>query len=75
MLRRRKAVCSGYAALFEHLAREAGLEAVTIRGHSKGFMAGTHQDSELNHAWNAVKIEGQWRLLTAPGAPGTSRLR
>lgn len=70
VLRRRKAVCSGYAALFEHLAREAGLEAVTIRGHSKGFMAGTHQDSELNHAWNAVKIEGQWRLLDCTWGAG-----
>ncbi|NLB95498.1 MAG: hypothetical protein GX785_07285 [Armatimonadetes bacterium] len=72
VLHRRKAVCSGYAALFEHLAKEAGLEAVTIRGHSKGYpiSASERQDSDLNHAWNAVKIDGKWRLLDCTWGAG-----
>ena len=32
----RLAACAGYAALFERLAKESGLEAVTISGYAKG---------------------------------------
>ncbi|KAL1998952.1 hypothetical protein VTN02DRAFT_5283 [Thermoascus thermophilus] len=64
------AVCEGYAGLFAALATHAGLEAVVISGHGKGY---GYQDLapgsplppfESNHAWNAVKIDGgYWKLI------------
>lgn len=71
------AVCEGYANLFAALARHAGLEAVVISGHGKGF---GYQDLapgspvpqfKGNHAWNAVKIDdGQWKLIDATWGAG-----
>lgn len=63
-LRRGSAVCSGYAALFKALAEQAGLEAEIITGHSKGYGFNPETDDfKTNHAWNAVRIDGEWKLV------------
>ena len=65
-LKSRRAVCGGFAKLFEALAREAGLEARTVIGFAKGtgFSPGDSlQGNITNHVWNAVKIDGKWQLL------------
>jgi len=60
VLRQRRSICDGYATLFEKLAREAGMEAVTIKGYAKAYgnVPGTRFE-RANHAWNAIKIDGQ----------------
>lgn len=71
VLRERVAGCDGYARLFEALAKDAGLEAVTVLGWAKGAGAKPGAFSaQPNHAWNAVKIDGQWRLLDATWGAG-----
>ncbi|RLB03931.1 MAG: hypothetical protein DRG83_05995 [Deltaproteobacteria bacterium] len=71
VLKERVAVCSGYANLFETLARKAGLEAVTIHGYAKGYgyEIGQHF-SRPDHAWNAVKLEGAWYLVDCTWGSG-----
>ncbi|KAE8377049.1 hypothetical protein BDV26DRAFT_293604 [Aspergillus bertholletiae] len=67
------AVCEGYAALFVILATHAGLEAVIVPGHGKGYGyeapalgAPVPPVSATGHAWSAVRIDnGQWKLLDA----------
>ena len=60
VLSRRKGVCYGYANLFTALAGEAGLDAHTVTGIIKS----AHPEAGLDaHAWNAVRIDGQWLLL------------
>ena len=65
VLKSRSSVCSGYSDLFSALAGEAGLEAVEIRGYGKGYSyrPGQKFSGPFNHAWNAVKINGSWRLM------------
>ena len=64
VLAARRAVCGGYANLFEHLAQLSGLKAVTINGFSKGYDYQAGQAvGPNNHAWNAVQINGVWHLL------------
>lgn len=65
VLKSRSSVCSGYSDLFSALAGEAGLEAVEIRGYGKGYSyrPGQRFSGPYNHAWNAVKINGSWRLM------------
>jgi hypothetical protein len=71
VLKSRKAVCQGYAAMIERLCQEAGLEATQIRGFAKGYgTLPTDKAGESNHRWNAVKIDGQWRLLDATWGAG-----
>lgn len=66
----RRAVCGGYAGLFERLARALGLEAVAIVGH-----AWDNDGLVGAHAWNAVRADGRWYLLDvtwdAGGVQGT----
>jgi hypothetical protein len=62
--RRRLAVCGGYVALYQRMAREVGLEVQHIQGYAKGFDYRPGQSSrKLNHAWLAVNVGGRWRLL------------
>jgi len=74
VLRQRRSICDGYANLFEQLGREAGLEVVTIKGYAKayGHTAGTRFDKP-NHAWNAIRINGQWRLVDSTWGAGYVR--
>ncbi len=72
VLKRRVTICEGYSNLFADLADLAGLRSVVIPGHSKGygFVPGQPIKVLLNHAWNAVKIEGSWYLLDATWGAG-----
>lgn len=47
-------VCASYAGAFKLLADEAGLEAIVVTGYLEG---------DLPHAWNKIKIEGDWYIL------------
>lgn len=47
-------VCSSYAGAFKLLAEEAGLECIVVTGYL---------DGDLPHAWNKVKIDGQWCIV------------
>lgn len=71
VLQSRSAVCEGFSNLFHELCRAAGLESAVVRGYSKGYghVAGqTFQ--QTNHAWNALRIDGQWRLFDVTWASG-----
>lgn len=69
VLIKRKAICGGYANLYHSLALLAGLECMKISGKAKGFLFSKGSDT-LSHAWNAVKIDGKWRLLDSTWGAG-----
>jgi protein disulfide-isomerase-like protein len=65
------AVCGGYAGLFTAIALKAGLEAIMVTGHGKGYGYSPLKPGEScpppnpgGHAWNAVRIDGgEWKLI------------
>jgi hypothetical protein len=64
--------CEGYSNLFEELALQAGIKNVRrINGFVKDAR---HQKGEAfaksNHAWNAVLIDDQWRLIDSTWGAG-----
>jgi hypothetical protein len=65
VLRRGRAVCEGFARLTEALGEAMGLEVEVVSGWSKGYgyVPGQRFGGPTNHAWNAVRIDGQWRLM------------
>jgi hypothetical protein len=65
ILRRKKAICQGYAELFAAMGRRAGLEVEVIDGYSKGTVTASPRLNKPDHSWNAVRIEGEWHLLDA----------
>lgn len=74
VLRRRSAVCDGYSRLFQALGEKAGLDVTRVVGHSPfnrlvlGLQKGGAQDP--GHAWNAVLLNGRWRLCDATWGAG-----
>jgi hypothetical protein len=71
VLRRRRAVCSGYANLFLALCKEAGVKAARVVGKARGYGYRPGRLKANNgHAWNAVYLEGKWRLLDATWGAG-----
>lgn len=69
ILRRRVAVCDGYAKLFKTLCDYAGVESEVILGYGKNYL---EKDDRFrtNHTWNAVRIDSTWYLLDVTWASG-----
>ncbi len=73
VLKTGRSVCSGFASLFTEMANAVGIEVVTINGYGKGYGYRTGDSikkNETNHAWNAVKIDGEWRLIDSTWGGG-----
>lgn len=72
VLRNGRAVCQGFAAVFQALATEAGLKSVIVEGYSKGYhyQTGAKITGPPDHAWNAVLIDGQYKLLDCTWGAG-----
>jgi transglutaminase/protease-like cytokinesis protein 3 len=70
-LRTKKGVCMDYANLFIRMCQAADIEAVYINGFGRfdpGTIGKTHSTS--NHAWNAVKIGNEWKLVDVTWSTG-----
>lgn len=70
VLKTRKGVCSGYADLYKALAKAMGLDVVVVEGYAKGYGYAIGNATEINHAWNAVKIDDKWYLLDSTWGAG-----
>lgn len=73
VIKRRHAVCEGYAELYKALCTAMGVEAVVVTGHAKayGYRQGERfEGKDPNHAWNAVKVNGQWLLVDVTWGAG-----
>lgn len=68
------AVCSGYASLMKMFCDELGVECEVVSGFATGISVDkVHLDSmKSNHAWNAVKIKGEWKLVDPTWGSGSA---
>ena len=66
VLQRRQSVCQGYATLYEALAKRAGLQVEIVVGIGRSQAGGKAE----SHAWNAVMLDGQWKLLDCTWGAG-----
>lgn len=69
VLRRRVAVCDGYAKLFKTLCDYAGIESEVILGYAKSYLERSDR-FRTNHTWNAVRIDSTWYLLDVTWGSG-----
>jgi len=70
-LRTKKGVCHGYAMLYMILAEKTGLESEVVRGNAKALPTDIGKmPTNSNHAWNAVKVNGQWKLIDVTWGAG-----
>ena len=68
VLKRRTALCDGYARLFKTLCDFAEIPSAIIQGYAKG--EGRNLRFGVNHYWNAVFFDDEWHLLDATWASG-----
>ena len=69
-LRTGKAVCEGYAMAFEKLLTLQGIDNFLIRGDTKTNFNDIDRDFDLNHMWNAIKLDETWYLFDATWGAG-----
>jgi hypothetical protein len=70
VLKRRVAVCDGYARLFKTLCQYAGLKCELILGYVNPQSGRIDDRFRTNHTWNAVMIDEEWKLLDVTWASG-----
>jgi transglutaminase/protease-like cytokinesis protein 3 len=74
VLKAGKSNCAGYSTLMNYALRFLGFESLTVRGLGKTARKDLYwQEGKMpaiNHAWNAVKLNGQWKLMDATWASG-----
>jgi len=52
--------CGGFSLLFEALASQMDLKVEYFKGYARGF-----ENVPRYHAWNAVKIGDEWKMIDA----------
>ncbi|HTB07207.1 MAG TPA: transglutaminase domain-containing protein [Bacteroidia bacterium] len=63
VVKKKKAVCIGYSTLLKDMCNSIGIECEVITGWSKVDPVEIGQKTkETTHAWNAVKLNGNWYL-------------
>lgn len=67
VMRKRLAVCDGYARLFKVLCQYAGIESTLVQGYARGIGSSRFR---TNHTWNALKVDSVWKLVDVTWASG-----
>ena len=68
----KKAVCQGYSELFKEFCDLLNIECYLITGYAKGYgIEPGFSFQETNHAWNIVKVNGEFELFDLTWASGT----
>jgi Transglutaminase-like superfamily len=70
VLRKKRAICSGYSRLFRRMCAIAGIRAEVVSGYTKSQYYQAGSAGSLNHAWNAVWLDSTYYLLDATWAAG-----
>lgn len=71
VLLNKKAVCEGFSNLFLALGQDMGLEIEKVVGYAKGYgYSPAIKFKETDHAWNIIKIGGNWRIFDATWGQG-----
>ena len=71
VVRFKKGVCEGYANLYESMCTKAGLKCEIITGYARGGAYRLFKRNiPENHAWNAVLVDGDWRLVECTWGAG-----
>lgn len=70
LLKRKRAICTGYAYLLQHMAAQIGLHCEIVNGYARTSTTEVNENSAPNHSWNAVLLNEKWYLCDATWSAG-----
>ena len=70
VLKRKMAICDGYARLFKTMCDNAGVPCEIITGYARTGWNSRKTGFASNHTWNAVYLDSGWHLLDVTWAAG-----
>lgn len=70
VLKKKKAICDGYAKLFKKMCDIAGLKSEIVTGYTKTKPSQIGLTGFVDHGWNAVWIDSAYYQLDATWAAG-----
>lgn len=68
VIKKKKGVCQDYSLLFNSIVSELGYPSYMVSGITKSKEGKVN--SSLGHAWNAVKVNGIWKLFDTTWGAG-----
>ncbi|MBL7887354.1 MAG: hypothetical protein JNJ52_11435 [Flavobacterium sp.] len=74
LLKKKKAICTGYAYLIKELANLSNIECEIINGFGILESQINSKTHFPNHSWNAVKLNNKWYLCDATWSAGLYNL-
>ena len=66
----RKTACTGYAYLIREMAILAGLNCKIVNGYGRTATLFLDNQSNPNHSWNTIELNGKWYLCDATWSAG-----
>ena len=70
LLKQKKTMCTGYAYLIKELCFLANIECEIINGYGRTAESNVKSLDQMNHSWNAVKLNDKWYLSDATWSSG-----
>lgn len=71
----RKGICSDYCRIFKTMCDEVGIESVIISGTARDYHTPYRNSQNNGHAWNAIKIDNEWKLVDPTWGAGYTDAR
>ena len=72
LLKHKKTMCTGYAALIKELCFLANIDCEIIDGYGRNLNSNVDSLEMTNHSWNAIKLNNKWYLCDATWSSGYS---
>ncbi len=70
LIKNKKTMCTGYAYLIKEMCFLVGIKAEIIKGYGRTIRDNRMELQAVNHAWNALFIEGKWYFCDATWSSG-----
>lgn len=72
VLQHRKAICNGFSRLYYAIGKAMNLPIEKVSGYAKGYSYSPKRPltQEDLHAWNIIKIKGEWKIFDATWGSG-----
>jgi hypothetical protein len=73
IIKRKRAICDGYARLFRKMCELAGIRCEIIAGYSRNKPYQVGNPGFVNHAWNAVWLDSAYHFVDVTWAAGSCK--